>query len=187
MPKKNSQEYQEVVRLLPRLAEHERKSVFSILRKLDSSVSQEEAKETRRNISRWTPTLYSILADKAQGSNQGLPQDVNFLHANMLSQINSLTTTLEAFLAELAVRERIKLNQRDRVRWYQLYARLVSKYLTECRVPVTLKTLCQHGDKFSGLLDREFPMYMQNGMLISLVLRGGSPGAPPEEHRIPQR
>lgn len=185
MPKKNTKEYDEVVSILPRLSAQERRSVFSILRKLDSDLVKEEARETRRSVSRWTPTLYRVLVSRVEFATRRrtLPRDLNFMDPNVIAQIDKLATHLEAQLHAIAEGEGLKVTKTDRLRWYRLYSRLVGGYLVDCRVPVTIKTLCQNSDKFGGLIDKEFPDYLINAMLIRMVLRLDAPGAPGKEHR----
>lgn len=56
---------------------------------------------------------------------------------------------------------------------YYLYAKLVVQYLREVRVPVSVKTILQHTDKFIGLVDNSYPGYVTGG-LIKMVILGPS-------------
>ncbi len=53
---------------------------------------------------------------------------------------------------------------------FYLYAKLVVQYLREVRVPVSVKTILQHTDKFVGLVDQSYPGYVQAGLLKMVIL-----------------
>lgn len=57
---------------------------------------------------------------------------------------------------------------------YHLYVQLVVEYLQECKVPVSMKTVLQHSDKFEGLVDRAYPGYIK-GDLMPLIIFGETP------------
>ena len=53
---------------------------------------------------------------------------------------------------------------------FYLYAKLVVQYLRDVRVPVSVKTILQHTDKFIGLVDNSYPGYVMGGMIKMVIL-----------------
>ena len=169
MSTKFSVDYQTVVSSLPLLTREERRKVHSILRKLDSSLEQKEAQKITQELYRWSPLTYSVLADEIRLRQGSTPKQLHFLPKSLVHKIDDLSRELDIDLAKLIGHEG---NQADRVNWYRMYAKLVARYLTERQVPVTIKTLVQNYDKFSSLIDRAYPGYLDSGIFVSLVLRG---------------
>ena len=54
---------------------------------------------------------------------------------------------------------------------YFLYSKLTVSYLQDCTVPVSVKTVLQHTEKFVGLVDKAYPDYVKNDF-IKLVILG---------------
>ena len=57
---------------------------------------------------------------------------------------------------------------------FHLYSDLVINYLRDCRVPVSLKTSLQHAEKFTGMVDKAFPNYIESGAIRMVILRAKS-------------
>lgn len=57
---------------------------------------------------------------------------------------------------------------------YHLYARLIVDYLQRVKVPVSVKTVVQHADKFVGIVDQAYPGYITGGA-INMVVVGAFP------------
>lgn len=171
MAQEFSEAYQTVVQTLPTLTQAERKALFSVLRKLDSSLQTHAAKETRRELYRWTPSLYSVLAKRLKLNHKQVAPDVNLLPEATIKAVNKLAVDLDVDLRAVANNEGVRITPRDRGKWYQLYVRITANYLQYREVPVSLRTLCQNYDKFLSLLDLTFPQYMSTGLFIKLVLR----------------
>lgn len=53
---------------------------------------------------------------------------------------------------------------------YHLYCELTVQYLQKCGVPVSLKSVLQHADKFVGLVDASFPGYVAAGTIRIVIL-----------------
>lgn len=53
---------------------------------------------------------------------------------------------------------------------YHLYCELTVQYLKKCSVPVSLKSVLQHADKFVGLVDESFPGYVASGTIRIVIL-----------------
>lgn len=53
---------------------------------------------------------------------------------------------------------------------YYLYIKLAVSYLRECKVPVAVKTVLQHTDKFVGLVDNSWPGYIESGIVKVIIL-----------------
>ncbi len=167
MSTKFSADYQTVVSSLPSLTSTERKAVYSILRKLDSSLSKKEVQKITQELYRWSPLVYDVLV--AVGGPQGAPpKHLHILPRSIINKIDDLSRQLDIDLSGL-VGQSICLT--DRTAWYRMYASLVSKYLVERQVPITIKTLVQNYDKFSSLIDQAYPGYLDSGILVPLVLR----------------
>lgn len=165
-----SEAYQTVVANLSALSKSELRAVFSILRKLDSSLDKKEATRATKELYRWTPLAYSVLANETRLHKNTAPEQVHYLPKPLLRKVEDLSKELEIDLTELVRGGAITHD--CRVNWYRLYARLVSWYLTGRKVPVTIKTLVQNYDKFSSLLDQAYPGYAKSGLLVDMVLRG---------------
>lgn len=165
-----SKAYRTVVANLPALSKTELRAVFSILRKLDSSLDKKEAVRTTKELYRWTPLAYSVLANEIRLRKNTAPEQVYYLPQPMIRKVEDWSKELEIDLTELVRGGAITHD--CRVNWYRLYARLVSGYLTSREVPVTIKTLVQNYDKFSSLLDQAYPGYTKSGLLVDMILRG---------------
>jgi hypothetical protein len=165
---KQSESYQLVVENLPQLTEQERRSVFSVLTKLSPALKQAEAAQVRSAAYRWSALLYELSRDYVRN----LPTELNFLPVATITQLGDVARQLDIELRTIADHEDItQLKQSHRVAWYRLYLALTKRYLARHEVPVTLKTLCQHADKFSSLVDASFPGYVSTRVFIRTVLR----------------
>lgn len=58
---------------------------------------------------------------------------------------------------------------------YHLYVQLVVEYLQGARVPISVKAVLQHGDKFAGLVDRAYPDYIKAGLMPLIVFGNQRP------------
>ena len=53
---------------------------------------------------------------------------------------------------------------------FHLYAELTVQYLRDRNVPVSLKTMLQHVDKFPGMVDVAFPGYVESNCITMVIL-----------------
>jgi hypothetical protein len=53
---------------------------------------------------------------------------------------------------------------------FHLYCQLTVGYLRQTRVPISLKSVLQHTDKFQGLVDMAFPGYVESRMIKIIIL-----------------
>lgn len=168
MKAKVSETFQKVISALPLLTASERKAVYSVLRKLDSSLEQKQVRHTTQELYRWSPLAYSVLADEIRARRGNPPKELHYLPRALISKVDDLASQLDIDLYKLVGKS---IGQTDRVKWYRLYAKLVARYLSDREVPVTIKTLVQNHDKFPSLIDKAYPGYLDSGIFVSMVLR----------------
>lgn len=163
-----SKAYHKVVDLLPTLSKQERASVSSILKRLNPELKQEEDREVRRELDRWTPTLFTMLVDTVGSGTR----EINHLPVGIARQIDDLCRHLNRYLVDVSADEGYRIGRKERMAWYKLYTTLTSRYLKERGVPVSIRTLVLNADKFPGLIERDFPGYQSNRLVFPVILLG---------------
>jgi len=65
-----------------------------------------------------------------------------------------------------------KLTKQIKKGGYGLFSRIISKFLIDSGIPLTLKTVLNNYDKFPALLDKAFPDYPANIILNLVIMKG---------------
>lgn len=84
------------------------------------------------------------------------------------NMLNSLITQI-LVLHNKKTKISILPNKKFNILMYGLYIDIISKWLDDLEIPISLKTVINNSDKFQSLLNKEFPGYIKAGMFVPFV------------------
>lgn len=84
------------------------------------------------------------------------------------NKLCEMVTLMEAWAANVDADVKTRLKKRN---FYATMAMLVSSFLDDLNVPISVKTLLNSFEKFPGLIDKAFPGYVRSGLIRTIFNR----------------
>lgn len=81
-------------------------------------------------------------------------------------QLGAVVSTIENFVVILS--KKIKVTRLKRKQLYNLYVDVIVEYLIKYNIPVSVNSVLNCHEKFTALLDKKYPGYLENGLLYLL-------------------
>ncbi len=111
--------------------------------------------------------LADVLADELRAKSIRVPVYGVLKRMHHYKAFHEAAPLVEAFTTA-HVRPRTKAERRVA---YTVFVRMVVRYMESARIPVSHKAACQQLRRVPEIVERQFPGYVENGLLRSIVSR----------------
>lgn len=154
----------QIIKALPKLSQ---KDLKQIKIRLDFLIQATNDSKNSRDKELFYATICEVYCHKTKNK---LPFFTIFIKSKNKKSLDQtylfITNYFNSFTSNIKIKGSIKI---ARQKFYILFAKLVISYLIEQKLPVSIVTILSHHEKFPGLIEIQFPGYIESGLVQEIL------------------